>query len=316
MPDLSIAVISGASSSHFSHVLDTFRSVIANGRHDLNLCCLDVGLDAEQCEILTRMGVKLVQPEWDYPGEFPGPWFRAMTARPHLPRYFPGHDLYIWMDADCWLQNSTALHELIAAGQSHDVALVASIHQDYRQIISFLPDKPGPATQAYQSYLLQSLFPRGLAAKMMELPYLNGGTFAMRGNSPTWAIWREVLGPLYERARLAKLPAWVDARKDSTESIWKDVDNKAFFHAEEVALNFAAYQCRVAVLDATCNWLCSQRVPAMNAQGKFITPGYSATEIGIVHMSAKTKEGEFRVQQPDGSFKLMSLRYPAGTIAS
>ena len=311
MPDPSIAVISGASSSHFALVLDTFKSLLANAGRDLRLCCLDVGLEPNEREILAGMGVQLAEPEWDYPGEFPGPWFRAMSARPHLRRYFPGHDIYVWIDADCWLQNRHALDSFIDAAQSHDVAAVAGIHRDYRQIISVHPEKPGPLMQAYHSYLMQSLFPRGVAAKMMELPYLNGGAFALRAKSTTWALWHEVLGSVYERGRKAKPPAWGNAGKDETESAWKDVDNKAFFHGEEVAMNFAAYQSRVAVLDATCNWLCAQRVPALNADGKFITPGYSASEIGIIHMIAKTKDGAFRVRQPDGSFQLMSLRYPA-----
>ena len=42
--------------------------------------------------------------------------YKALTARPFLPRYFPGFDLYLWIDADCWVQQGDAMALFLARG--------------------------------------------------------------------------------------------------------------------------------------------------------------------------------------------------------
>lgn len=312
----SVAIVTAANSNHFPLATDMFRSLAAATVRKLSLCCLDLGLNANERDALASLGVELVEPQWDYPGEFPAPWFRAMTARPHLQRYFPGHSTYIWIDADCWLQNDVALETLIKASASHDVALVASVHHDYRQVIATGPDQFGPPTQYFYAHLMQSLFNRQVAAKLSEMPYLNGGVFAMRDVSPVWKTWQEALGPMFERARNIQRPAWQGKEAKPPEGISVNIENKALFHSEEVALNFAAWRAKPAILDATCNWLCSQRLPALNAKGKFVTPGYQATELSIIHLTARTKDTDFRIRHADGTHRMMSLRAPVHVTGS
>ena len=44
--------------------------------------------------------------------------YKALTARPFLPRYFPGFDLYLWIDGDCWVQQGDAI-ALFLARRAH-----------------------------------------------------------------------------------------------------------------------------------------------------------------------------------------------------
>jgi hypothetical protein len=306
----SVAIVTASNSNHFPLVTDMFRSLSVSSSRTLNLCCLDVGLELEQRDQLLNAGIELAEPQWDYPGEFPASWFRAMTARPHINRYFPGYDIYVWIDADCWLQNDSALETFITATDSHDVAVASSVHREYRQVIAAAPDQPGPPCQYYYAYLMQSLFKPETATRMSELPYLNGGVFALKATSPVWKTWQEVLGPLYERARDVKRPIWAAEKNKPSEGMAVNIDNKPLFHSEEIALNFAAWQAKPAILDATCNWLCSQRLPALDTNGVLITPGYPSQAISIVHLTAKTKDREFKIQQANGTAIKMSLRYP------
>src|ERR1700722_15684093 len=73
----------------------------------LPVTVLDVGLLPEQVAAL-RETVNVVAPGWmaDFPGrENFGQWFQAMIARPYLSKIVSGYDLYIWLDADAWVQD-------------------------------------------------------------------------------------------------------------------------------------------------------------------------------------------------------------------
>ena len=77
----------------------------------------------------------LVVPQWDF--DFPGrdklkDGYKALTARPFLPRYFPGFDLYFWIDADCWVQQGDAIALFLAAARTGALAVAPEIHRSMR----------------------------------------------------------------------------------------------------------------------------------------------------------------------------------------
>ena len=100
-------IIVSAADAGFAHLLDDLLKSIRNAAGDNlpALGVLDVGLEPQYRNKLEEDGVIVVEPGWDYkvPEDTP-PYMRAMTARPHLPKYFPGYELVMWMDADTWLQ--------------------------------------------------------------------------------------------------------------------------------------------------------------------------------------------------------------------
>ena len=57
--------------------------------------------------------------------------FKAMTARPHLPRYFPDHDPIVWIDADCWIQDWRAVAMLKLAAADFGLDIVPEIGRSY-----------------------------------------------------------------------------------------------------------------------------------------------------------------------------------------
>ena len=74
-------------------------------------------------------------PQWDF--DFPGraklkDGYKALTARPFLPRYFPGFDLYLWIDGDCWVQQGDAIALFLAAARTGALAVAPEIHRSMR----------------------------------------------------------------------------------------------------------------------------------------------------------------------------------------
>ena len=105
--------ITGGDAGYFELMRDCIASLraVPEGR-TLTLGILDCGLTEEQRAWCRAQGASLVEPGWDF--TFPGrdklkDGYKALTARPFLPRYFPGFDLYLWIDGDCWVQQGDAI---------------------------------------------------------------------------------------------------------------------------------------------------------------------------------------------------------------
>ena len=308
-----IAVVTAANSDMCPLALDLVQSVKDCAPFEFQMICLDVGLDRKDQGAMERSGAKLVPVGWDYPGPFPGDWFKALTARPHIPRYVPGFDLYIWLDADCWVQEGSSLQRLVDAALEHPLAAASAVHRGYRQFVAPSPTAPGIPMTRYHAYLYSQLVKSSIASDLLQRPYLNGGVMAARGASPIWAAWQQLVGQLYPRARAAAPPPWQRIPNSNPNRLWKGgAQSPTFFHTEEVALNVAGHLevGNPAILDARCNWLCSQAIPMINRQSVFVDTAWPHAPIGIVHMSADTKQGKWSARLVEGGSVEVELRRP------
>src|SRR5437870_4744727 len=89
-----------------AHVFDLLRGTILSIREKSTspkpaLGFFDLGCSPEQLEWVQGQVDQIRQPEWDYrfPGrdQVPG-YFKGLLARPFLRRYFPGFEVYFWID--------------------------------------------------------------------------------------------------------------------------------------------------------------------------------------------------------------------------
>ncbi len=100
----------------------------------LALGVLDLGLSEAHRHWLMARGATLAVPGWDvdfaWRSRVPG-HYRGLSARPHLRRHFPGHALYIWLDADLWVQDAAALELLHATALSGRLAIVPEMDRGY-----------------------------------------------------------------------------------------------------------------------------------------------------------------------------------------
>lgn len=153
-----------------------------------------MGLAPEHRDRLRRYGAIVFEPEWDYPiAHFrvpPPPAFRAMTARPHLPCHFPGYDLYIWLDADCWVQDWQAVTLLATAASQKKFSIVAEVHRSYCAFFHF---------GSYQQWLhdcYRRCYSENDANMLVNYPLLNSGVFAATNDAPPWRQWQRHLGEI------------------------------------------------------------------------------------------------------------------------
>ena len=114
---------------------------------------------------------------------------RALIMRPWLPEIVEGYDLYIWLDADTWLQSDEIINVIygsqailpgrifMAPGVSH---YSSSIYDDMAEIV-------GMQTIWYStSYKDDHL--GGAFAKRL---HYSSGVFGLARNSPFWELWKK-----------------------------------------------------------------------------------------------------------------------------
>lgn len=291
VPDKAIA-ITGGDAAYFDLMRDCIGSLQATpeGRA-MALGILDCGLTEEQRTWCCDRGAVLVVPEWDF--DFPSrdrlkDGYKALTARPFLPRYFPGFDLYLWIDGDCWVQQGDALALFLAAARTGKLAVAPEIHRSmrhYRHAWKEFSTVNGAA--------FESCFDKATAERLVRYPLINAGVFALAADAPHWQGWGDLLGEALQRST------------DMTD---------------QIALNVMVYDHGFSCepLPSRCNWPVHHATPAWDAvRGLFVEPAMPHEALGILHLTIYTKRlatldvlevgGEHA-----GQVRPRSLRWPPG----
>ena len=291
-PERAIA-ITGGDADYFDLMRDCIGSLqaTAEGRA-LSLGVLDCGLTEAQRAWCRERGATLVVPDWDF--DFPGreklkDGYKALTARPFLPRYFPGFDLYLWIDGDCWVQQGDAVALFLAAARTGKLAVAPEIHRSmrhYRHAWKEFSSINGAAFEA--------CFDRETAERLIRYPLINAGVFALPAEALHWRAWAELLGEALQRS-----PNMTD----------------------QVALNVMVYDRGLACepLPSRCNWPVHHATPVWDAdRGLFVEPAMPHEALGILHLTIYTKRlATLDVRELGGTHagqvRPRSLRWPGRT---
>jgi hypothetical protein len=288
--------ITGGDAGYFDLMKDCIGSLraTAEGRA-LALGILDCGLTEEQRTWCRAQGGALVVPGWDF--AFPGratfkDGYKALTARPFLPRYFPGFDLYFWIDADCWVQQGDAISLFLDAARTGALAVAPEIHRSMRHYHHAWGEFSAVCGAAYEA-----CFDRATAERLIRYPMINAGVFALKGDAPHWAGWAGVLGEALQRS--TNMP-------------------------DQMALNVLVYDrgFRHEPLPSRCNWPVHHATPVWDAdRSLFVEPAMPYEPLGILHMTIYTKNlAAIDVRERGGphasQVRLRSLRWPDRTVST
>lgn len=289
-------IIVSASSAEFFHFLQGMVLSIRDKPEgaELALGCFDLGLTDAQKSWLSDRQVELVVPDWPFAitdaDRVPLP-FKAILSRPLLPSYFPGHDIYVHMDADAWLQDWSAL-ELYRKGAARGVmAITPEIDR------SFVSNYA--TSHSYRAFITKvytDLRGAEAAEKFRDYPILNTGVFAMPAGSPLWARW--------------------------SARIEESLRHGRNFHVEQASLNYEIFENLegyvadgLEFLPARCNWVCHQALPKLDPEsGLLVEPFLPHVPLGVVHRASddfkQKKTGQITLTS--GGVREMNLKYREG----
>jgi len=263
---MSTVIVTAADESYAPLLRDLLAS-LAEHREALgfSVIVLDLGLaPATRGEIEAQVD-RVIAPSWMFKphATFDAhPKYLSRAARPFLPDLAPGYSIYVWLDADTWVQQRQGLELLIEAARGVDIAAAPASHSAYRlraQDMSWLHARYRMALGAAQ------------AIELFRQPhYFNAGVMAIPAGSRLWRAFAERFQ--------AALDRW-----------------HGDFLSDQAIINAAIALDGLAVnrLPAKINWLCHLALPRWNAETKLLSePVPPFDPLLIVHNTFNRKGRE------------------------
>ncbi|HEX5318904.1 MAG TPA: hypothetical protein VFW46_07090 [Stellaceae bacterium] len=287
-----LIIVTAADRGYFPLLQDNVASVRAL-RAEVPIGVLDLGLDADHRTWLEGQAVSIVRPGWDvdFPGQARTPeTLKAQVARPFLPRHFPYYEMYLWLDADAWLQDWRAVEMYRTAAGRDRLAIAIEIDRAYKR--HYKRPKLFGRTLAWKNY--REAFGWRVADRLGRNPMVNCGVFALHQTAPHWSAWQRLTAQVLRRTR--------------------------FFYVEQIALNYAVFaeHLPVNLLPSYCNWMAGDAAPAFDAaRGLFVEPYAPNEVIGVMHLAGPEQKTQvFRLDRLEGGTVETSLRYgPSREVA-
>ena len=261
---MSVAVVVAGDANIFALTYGCLLSLLRIQNKDVSIYFLDTGCTAAQLAAIEPLVKGIAQFDIKRAIEPAGnkrPYWKAQGCRPFLPLYFQGHDVYVWLDSDTWVQDVNAIVEMAQVADAHGAAIAPEVSASY----TFL----NQAEASRKLYLQKFEFVRGaygeqIANAMLFMPYLNTGVFAISKKSGLFEALEAELRIVYARG---------------------------YNHmAEQICLNKILIESgKYQPLSAAYNWMCNYSQPVRNAAGDLTAPNAPFDPVKIVHLCGKNK---------------------------
>jgi hypothetical protein len=275
-------IITGGDAHFFPFLgaaIDSLRAHPETSARDLGV--IDQGLTADQRARLAAQGCKIVQPEWTLPVPAEARQLRniGLVARTALREYFPGYNVYLWFDADAWMQTP----EFVAAYMDGAVAKGAAVATEngigYRREWSDLRWWIGNMVASYGPF-------DGLRCSLVTS--INIGVVCLSDTAPHWDAWKRQYTKALNRTGKVNL------------------DQHAFLAAIHLD------NLPTAFLPARFNWLPHLSCPIWNPQTRLLCePGAPYRALSVVHLAGPRKDRAYKLPELNGGSFATSLTYPA-----
>jgi hypothetical protein len=292
-------IISLADSNYFeliNELVDSIKSFKQS--ENIAICIMDAGLKEEQVEILKKKVDSVKKAEWDIEVSSSKikdkEWLKSQVSRAFLPKYFPGYEKYLWIDADAWVNSWYAIELYLKGCENKKLAIATSADRAYGRVLraDWIFGSLAKIKSQNYKHAKSSGFSEKIARQVALKPHLNIGVFALEANAPHWEVWQKNL-----------------KKALSSGKIWG---------SEQIAMNITIYtdNLPVEILPAYCNWTSIELLKFDKDKKTLVEPYLPNHEIGIVHFAGKNndhirnnKEFNSKINTVDGDTILKKLRF-------
>ena len=282
---LDTMAFSAADSRFFGLLRDLVHS-LGRAVPELPLAVFDLGLEPDQRAWLQAHGIRRLQPKLHFglSAEHRTPQALSLMVRPFLPEYVPNRELYLWLDADTWVQERSGIDRLCAGARNAGMAVVHEGEPCYR----------------FQLWLEAWTWKHALrgcgltgAIRLRRNRQVNAGVYCIRRDTPHWELWQV---RFRESVRRTGQVAPYD-QFSLNEMIYSDKPS-------------------VTILDPGDNWICDRAVPMWDQHRRaFVNPRIPWKTVSIMHLAGPAKAATHRVPTVCGGFTERSLKYMDPTAA-
>ena len=239
---------------------------------EVGICILDAGLTEDQKLKLSQKVDDIKSAEWDIKVsafKVKGKeWLKSQVSRAFLPKYFPGYEKYLWIDADAWVNKWEALDLYFKGSNANKLAISTSADRSYGRVLraDWLIGSIAKVKSQNYKHAKSSGFSETVARKIALMPHLNIGVFCLNADAPHWVVWQKNLKQALSSGKI--------------------------FGSEQVAMNITIYvdDLEIEILPAYCNWTLIYRLKFDTVNNTLVEPYLPNHEIGIIHLAGKTSD--------------------------
>ncbi len=290
-------IVSSADSKYFELIKELFLSLKKNDiLNEYQFAILDTGLNEDQYNYFKDNNVNIEEAQWNV--EVPKykilgrNHLKTQVARAFLPDYFPDFKVYIWLDADLWL-NDLETFFLYEKGALKDcLAITPQSDRSYfnNANVEWFMNFPRKIKTINFKNIGRSVSKK-LARKYAFYSTLNAGAFAISSKKELWDCLQKNIKLAAKKGRI--------------------------FGTDQVALALSVYEDKMPTqfLPAYCNWMCEFHLPIFNEEtSKFVEPYLPYHPIALIHLAGlddirKNKKILTKVKNIKGELQNRSLRF-------
>ena len=261
-------IVSSADSKYFFLLKELFLSLDKSGiLSDYQFSILDTGLTEEQRIFFLDNSVIIKEAIWNTSV----PKFKILgrdnlktqVARAYLPDYFENYKLYIWLDADMWLNDIKSFNLYEKGAFNNKLTIVPQSDRAYvkNANVEWLFGFPKKIKTINYKNISKSIS-KSLGRKYAFHSTLNAGAFAINDNVNIWKCFQKNIKLAAKKGRI--------------------------FGTDKVALALSIYEDGLPseFLPAYCNWMCEFNMPKFDSEnGQFVEPYIPNHPIALVHLA-------------------------------
>ena len=266
-------IVSLADSNYFELLCELIDSIKSfEESKNVAICVLDAGLNDNQKNILLEKVDAIKKANWDIEVSsykvIGKEWLKSQVSRAFLPKYFPGYNKYLWIDADAWVNSWEAIDLYFTGSNNNKLSISTSADRAYGRVlkVDWLIGGFGKVKSQNYKHAKSSGFSEKIAREVALKPHLNIGVFSLEKDAPHWEVWQKNL-----------------KKALSSGKIWG---------SEQIAMNVSIYSDKldVEILPAYCNWTLIEALRFDEKNNTFVETYLPNHEIGIVHLAGKNND--------------------------
>ena len=261
-------IISSSDSKYFLLVKELYLSLKKhNILNEYDFAVLNTGMNKNQIDYLRDNKIKVKDAIWNT--KVPSykilgrDHLKTQVARAFLPDYFENYKVYIWLDADLWINDLESFLLYEKGALQNNLTITPQSDRAYfnNAKVEWFMNFPTKVKTINFKNISKSVSKK-LAKKYAFYSTLNAGAFAISDSDEIWKCFQKNINLAAKKGRI--------------------------FGTDQVALALSVHEDKIPTqfLPSYCNWMCEFHLPIFDKKiNKFLEPYLPYHPIGLIHLA-------------------------------